>query len=70
MNKAYRSNSELIAEFHQDHPTAQITFKNKTIGLIMYVNGQTAYNTDDCGMYNKELRLKAMTRAFNNSKAK
>ena len=67
LTKAYRSNSELISEFHQNHPTAQITFKKKKIGTIMYVNNQTAYNTDDMGMYDKILRLKAMARAFNNS---
>ena len=35
----------------------------------MYVNKQTAYNTDDIGMYDKRLRLNAMARAFRNSKA-
>ena len=59
---------ELTTQFKQTHPTANITFKQKAHGLIMYINNQTAFNTDDMGMYNTQLRLQAMTRAYNNSK--
>ena len=38
--------------------------KNKKGDVIVYVNGQTAFNLDDPGMYKEELRVSALLRAF------
>ena len=49
------------------YPTAIVTKKRAKIGdIIVYVNGQTAYNQED--RYNAENWLNMMINAFKNSK--
>ncbi len=54
----------LLKKFKDIEPDAEVTFKQKSNGIIVYVNGQTAFNADDSGMYGDDNRLKAMGRAF------
>lgn len=51
-----------------DKKDATITITKKPHGEIVYVNGQTAFNFEDKGMTENEVRKKAMERAYNAAK--
>ena len=55
-------------DFRKNHPTVKITYKKKTHGKIVYVNGETAYNMDDMHSFTTyDAQYKALENALKRS---
>jgi hypothetical protein len=57
-----------IKELQKKYPDANVTFKKKSAGTIVYVNGQTAYNQDDNSFGSHEKIMFALERAYKAAK--